>query len=119
MGGYFSSAGNGRGRPEVATIDNWRGLAATFAASPATLIIAPAAILAEADWLESLAAARVEPARWAALPNRIVMLSPASARDAAETLDQDGGARDMAAVEGRLARLLGQPSPTFRPTSIR
>ena len=114
-GRVFLLGGSGRAGPEVASIENWRGLAATLAASPATLIIAPAAILAEAGWLESLAAAGVEPARWAALPSRIVMLSPASARDAAEALDQEGGARDMSAVEGRLARLLGPPSPIPAP----
>ena len=40
------------------------------------------------------------------IPNRIVMLPAASALAAADALDQDGGARDLAAVEDRLARAL-------------
>ena len=81
-------------------------------ASPAgAVIIAPAAILAETDWLERLASTRIEPAAWGRIPNRIVMLAAASALDAVDELDQDGGARDLAAVEGRLARLFGPPAP--------
>ena len=101
---------------EVTVVADWRSLAATLAASRrAPLIIAPAAILAEADWLEPLALTHIGQARWAALPNRIIMLSPASARNAAEALDQEGGAREVAAVEDRLARLLGPPSPIPAP----
>jgi phosphatidylglycerophosphate synthase len=101
----------GRAEPGVAVIAGWRSLAATFAAArPTALIVAPAAILAETDWLERLASARIEPAAWAAIPNRIVMLSPAFARAAAEALDE-GGARDLDAVGDRLARSLGPPGP--------
>ena len=57
------------------------------------LIIAPAAILAETDWLERLASTRIEPAAWGRIPNRIVMLAAASASDAVDELDRDGGAR--------------------------
>ena len=59
----------------VAAIADWRSLAATLSSSQsAPLIIAPATILAETDWLERLASTRIEPAAWAAIPNRIVML---------------------------------------------
>ena len=38
------------------------------------VIIAPAAILGETDWLERLASTRIEPAGWGIIPNRIVVL---------------------------------------------
>ena len=77
----------------------------------APLILAPAAILAEADWLEQIASARIEPAAWAALPGRIVMASAASAPAAADALNEDGGVRDLRRRESRLARLFGPPAP--------
>ncbi len=77
----------------------------------APLIIAPAAILAEADWLERIASIPIEPAAWAALPGRILMLPAASAPAAADALNEDGGVRDLAAAESRLARLFGPPAP--------
>jgi phosphatidylglycerophosphate synthase len=102
--------GKGRAAARVAAIADWRRLATTLAsAQTAPLIIAPAAILAENDWLELLGSARIEPAAWAAIPNRIVMLPAASAPDVAGALDEGGGARDLAAVESRVARLFGPP----------
>jgi 1L-myo-inositol 1-phosphate cytidylyltransferase / CDP-L-myo-inositol myo-inositolphosphotransferase len=92
-------------------IADWRSLVAALSAHKAPLIIAPAAVLAETDWLERLASAKIEPAAWAAIPNRTVMLSAALAVPAADTLDADGGARDLGAVEDRLARLFGSPAP--------
>ena len=79
-------------------------------ASGAPLILAPAAILAEADWLEQAASTRIEPAAWATLPGRIVMLPAASAPAAADALNEDGGVRDLAAAESRFARLFGPPA---------
>ena len=109
-GQVFLLGGNVRGTPGAAIAD-WRGLAASFPSSqPAPLIIAPAAILAEADWLERLASTRIEPAQWARIPNRIVVLSAASASEAVDALDMDGGARDLADVEARLARRFGPPA---------
>jgi 1L-myo-inositol 1-phosphate cytidylyltransferase / CDP-L-myo-inositol myo-inositolphosphotransferase len=107
--------GNGRMTVGAVAIADWRSLAATLSAHTAPLIIAPAAVLAETDWLERLASARIEPAAWATIPNRIVMLSAASAPAAADALDGDGGARDLAAVEDRLARRFGPPAT---PTGI-
>ncbi len=75
------------------------------------MIIAPAAILAETDWLERLASTRIEPAAWGRIPNRIVVLAAASALAAMDALGLDGGAQDLAAVEGRLARRFGPPAP--------
>ena len=39
------------------------------------------------------------------------MLAAASALEAVEELNRDGGARDLGGVEGRLARLFGPPAP--------
>jgi 1L-myo-inositol 1-phosphate cytidylyltransferase / CDP-L-myo-inositol myo-inositolphosphotransferase len=110
-GQVFLLGGNVQGTPGAGIAD-WRSLAASFLSSqPAPLIIAPAAILAEADWLERLASTRIEPARWARIPNRIVVLSAASALEAVDALGLDGGARDLANVEARLARRFGPPAP--------
>jgi 1L-myo-inositol 1-phosphate cytidylyltransferase / CDP-L-myo-inositol myo-inositolphosphotransferase len=90
---------------------DWRDLAAALAHSPAPIIIAPASILAETDWLERLASMRIEPAAWGRIPNRIVVLAVTSALGAVDEPDRDGGARDLGAVESRLARLFGPPAP--------
>jgi phosphatidylglycerophosphate synthase len=102
------SASKARG---IAAFADWRSLVATLASTPpASVVIAPATILAKADWLERLASARIEPAGWGIIPNRIVMLPSASASDAADALDHDGGARDWADVEARLASRFGPPA---------
>jgi 1L-myo-inositol 1-phosphate cytidylyltransferase / CDP-L-myo-inositol myo-inositolphosphotransferase len=107
----FLLGGSRRKAPGIAAVADWRSLAATLApAPPAPLVIAPAAILAETDWLERLASKRIEPAGWATVPNRIVMLPAPSAAHAADALDHDGGARDWADIESRLARRLGPPA---------
>src|ERR1700722_8443201 len=81
--------------PGAAAIANWRDLAATLSLSHgATLVIAPAAILAETDWLERRASTRIEPAAWGRIPHRIVMLAAASAPDTVDELDRDSGAQD-------------------------
>ena len=107
----FLVRGGSPNTPGMAAIADWRSLAATLAsASPASLVIAPAAILAKADWLERLASARIEPAGWGIISNRIAILPAASACDAADTLDRDGGARDWTDVEARLASRFGPPA---------
>jgi 1L-myo-inositol 1-phosphate cytidylyltransferase / CDP-L-myo-inositol myo-inositolphosphotransferase len=104
--------GDGQGAPGTSAIANWRSLAASFPSShTAPFIIAPAAILAETDWLERLASTRIEPAAWATIPNRIVMLAARSASEVVDELDRDGGARSAADVEARLARRFGPPAP--------
>ena len=111
-GQVFLLAGNGAATPGVAAIPDWSRAAATFTSSHAApLIIAPAAILAETDWLERLALTRIEPAAWATIPDRIVMLAAASVPDALAALGEEGGARDLIAVQGRLARRFGPPAP--------
>jgi 1L-myo-inositol 1-phosphate cytidylyltransferase / CDP-L-myo-inositol myo-inositolphosphotransferase len=110
-GGVFLLSANADASVGLASIPDWRRLAATLASPQAApLVIVPAAILAETDWLERLAEARIEPAAWAAIPNRIVMIAAASAPDAVEALDEKGGARHLVAVERRLARRFGSPA---------
>jgi phosphatidylglycerophosphate synthase len=111
-GQVFLLARNGSATPGVAAIPNWSCLAAIFTSThTAPAFIAPTAILAETDWLERLAQALIEPAAWAAIPNRICMLAAASAPDALAALDEEGGAHDLMAVENRLARRFGPPAP--------
>jgi phosphatidylglycerophosphate synthase len=103
--------GGSRNTPGMAAIADWQSLAPTLASAlPVSLVIAPAAILAETGWLERLASMRIAPAAWGTIPNRIVVLAPASALNALDALGADGGARDWAAVEGRLAQRLGPPA---------
>jgi phosphatidylglycerophosphate synthase len=68
------------------------------------------AILPEAGWLKRLASTQIEPAAWAAVPHRIVMLAPASALEALRALDEESGTNDLGAVERRLARRFGSPA---------
>jgi 1L-myo-inositol 1-phosphate cytidylyltransferase / CDP-L-myo-inositol myo-inositolphosphotransferase len=90
---------------------SWRALAMTLKSGQAApLVIAPAAILAETEWLERLKEARIEPAAWAAIPNRIVMVAARSALSALDALDEIGGSEAMSAVESRLERRFGAPA---------
>jgi phosphatidylglycerophosphate synthase len=107
----FLLGGDSRKAPGIAPVADWTSLAASLVpAQPASLILAPAAILAESDWLERLASARVEPAGWGTIPNRIVMLPAASVAEAADALDRGGGARGLREVEARLASRFGPPA---------
>jgi 1L-myo-inositol 1-phosphate cytidylyltransferase / CDP-L-myo-inositol myo-inositolphosphotransferase len=94
-----------------AGVPGWsRFVANLTSAHAAPLVIAPAAVLAETDWLERLAEAPVEPAAWAAVPNRVAVIAAASAADALQALDEADAARDLSAVEDRLARRFGPPA---------
>jgi 1L-myo-inositol 1-phosphate cytidylyltransferase / CDP-L-myo-inositol myo-inositolphosphotransferase len=107
----FLVGGDDRNAPGIAAVADWTSLAASLSlAPPASLVIAPAAILAEGDWLERLASARIEPAGWGTIPNRIVMLPAASVPDAADALDQGSAARGLREVETRLASRFGPPA---------
>jgi 1L-myo-inositol 1-phosphate cytidylyltransferase / CDP-L-myo-inositol myo-inositolphosphotransferase len=92
--------------PGATAIADWSSLALQ-PSQPARLIIAPATVLAETVWLERLAAIEIEPAAWAAIPHRIVVLAAPALADAISVLRPEGGARDMAAVEERLTRRFG------------
>jgi 1L-myo-inositol 1-phosphate cytidylyltransferase / CDP-L-myo-inositol myo-inositolphosphotransferase len=89
-------------------IPNWRRLADVLAPSQAaSLVIAPATILSETDWLQRLAATQVEPAFWAARLNRIVVLAPMAVPEALTVLDAEGGAYNIAEVQDRLTQRFG------------
>lgn len=95
--------------PGTTAITDWSSLADALQPSQAApLIIAPATILAETDWLKILAATQIEPAAWAAIPHRIVVLAATALPDALTALQTEGGALDMAAVEERLTRRFGR-----------
>ena len=96
--------------PGIASVTSWRALATAFAPhQPAALIIAPATVLAESEWLERLNDAQIKPATWATISHRVVMLAAAAVPQALAVLDAEGGAYDLATVEDRLTRRLGAP----------
>jgi len=107
----FLLGGGDRNAPGIVPVADWKSLAASLSsASPASLIIAASAILAEGDWLERLASARIEPAGWGTIPNRIVILPAASVPDAADALDLGSAAQGLREVEARLASRFGSPA---------
>jgi 1L-myo-inositol 1-phosphate cytidylyltransferase / CDP-L-myo-inositol myo-inositolphosphotransferase len=109
-GKVFLLGAKGPTPPGAAAIADWRALTGVLSSSHTEpVIIAPAEILAETDWLERLASTRIEPANWGRIPNRIVVLAAAFALSAGDELDRSGAAQDFAAVENRLARLFGPP----------
>jgi 1L-myo-inositol 1-phosphate cytidylyltransferase / CDP-L-myo-inositol myo-inositolphosphotransferase len=109
-GRIFSLARDHAVPPGIVTIPNWSYLESVLVPSQiAPLLIVPAAILSETDWLERLAKMRIEPATWATAPHRIVMLTAAAVPDALAVLQTDGGAYDLAAVQDRLTHRFGSP----------
>jgi 1L-myo-inositol 1-phosphate cytidylyltransferase / CDP-L-myo-inositol myo-inositolphosphotransferase len=94
--------------PWMPVVTDWRNLAARSSSfETARVVIAPAAILVETDWLQRLPTARLERGAWAATSNRMVVLPAGLNSDIVDTLE---GAEDMAAVEGRLADRFGPPT---------
>jgi phosphatidylglycerophosphate synthase len=110
-GQIFLLARDHAAQPGIVTISNWSHLAsATMPSQASPLFIVPATILSETNWLERLAETRIEPAAWAAIPQRIVMLAAAEVPDALAALHAEGGAYDFAAVQDRLTRRFGPPA---------
>jgi 1L-myo-inositol 1-phosphate cytidylyltransferase / CDP-L-myo-inositol myo-inositolphosphotransferase len=110
-GQVFLLGAKGPAASGAAGIADWRDLTAVLPLSlTEPIIIAPAAILAETEWLERLASTRIEPANWGRIPDRIIALAAASAVRAVDELHSGGAAQNLAAVEGRLARLFGPPA---------
>jgi phosphatidylglycerophosphate synthase len=110
-GEVFLLGAKGPTTPGPPAIADWRALTAVIPSShTAPVVIVPGAILAEIDWLERLASTRIEPANWGRIPDRIIVLAAASAVRAVDELDSGGAAQNLAAVEGRLARLFGPPA---------
>ncbi len=97
--------------PAIVTVADWKSLGAALGTDgTAPLVIAPATVLAEIGWLERLARTRLAHVRWAAIPDRVVMLSPAAACEALAALAAEDGARDFAAIQERLVSVLGAPA---------
>jgi len=93
----------------ITAISNWSTLTDALAQQPGPLIIAHAAILTEPDWLARLTETQTEPARWAAMPHKIILLAASAAADALAVLDTDKGAYDLTAAQERLKRHFGAP----------
>ena len=106
-GAIFLLARERAAPPATTAIADWTGIAAALSSQGTALVIAPASIVAEPAWLMRLAAMRIAPAAWAAIPDRIAVLAATVVRDALASLQADGGAFDMAAVEQRLGRRFG------------
>jgi phosphatidylglycerophosphate synthase len=100
--------GEAAATPEAVSVSDWADLAARLPPGrTAPLAIAPAAVLAEKDWLEKLVGnGAPQPIVWAAAADRIVMLAAAKAPDALRALDERG-ATDLRAVETALGALFG------------
>ena len=94
----------------ITAISNWTTLTDALGQQPGPLIIAHAAILAEPDWLARLTETQTEPARWAAMPHKIILLAASVAADALAVLDADKGAYDLTAAQERLTRHFGAPA---------
>jgi 1L-myo-inositol 1-phosphate cytidylyltransferase / CDP-L-myo-inositol myo-inositolphosphotransferase len=98
-----------RGAPPGTTmIVDWSRLADALLPSQTTsLVIAPATILSETGWLKGLAATQIEQAAWAAILDRIIVLTATAVPDALTVLQAEGGASDLSAVQERLTRRFG------------
>ena len=90
----------------VTALADWNEIV-SLSSPAAALVIAPASIVAEPGWLMRLAAMRVAPVAWAAIPGRVAVLADAAVPDALSLLQADGGALDMTAVQQRLRRRFG------------
>lgn len=106
-GRIFLFAPDGAAPPCATAIAHWTQLADALLSPSAPLVIAPATILAETAWLMRAARMRIEPAAWAALPNRVAVVAAPSVRDALSLLQADDAAFDIAVVEQRLGRRFG------------
>ena len=62
---------------------------------------------------------QIEPAAWAAIPRRIIVLAATAVTDALAPLQAEGGAHDMTAVQDRLTRRFGPRGGSSRAKSIR
>ena len=93
--------------PGVTAIADWNEVASALSSQAAALVIAPANIVVEPEWLTRLARIRIAPAAWATIPHRIAVLAETVVPDALSLLQADGGAFDMTAVEQRLGRRFG------------
>src|SRR5262245_38745802 len=93
----------------ITAISNWSSLADACAMQPGPLIITHASILAEPDWLTQLTEIQTEPARWAATPHKIILISAPAVASALAAMEADKGAYDLVAAQERLTCQFGAP----------
>ncbi len=94
----------------ITAISNWGSLGDVSTMQPGLLIIAHAAILAEPDWLARLTETQTGPARWAAMPHKMIVIAASAVGAALAALDTDKGAYDLTAVQERLTQHFGTPA---------
>ena len=94
----------------VTAIFDWSNVADACALQPGPLIIAHAAILAETDWLTQLAETRIQSARWASIPHKIIVVAASAVAETLAVLDADEGAYDLTVAQKRLTRHFGVPA---------
>lgn len=98
------------GIPEIAAFSGWADFEAGLPSGRCwRLVIAPANVLAEGDWLQTLVEREDAPAAWAAQPGRVILVAAAAAREALIALDE-AGATDFAAIHSTLSRRFGLPA---------
>src|SRR6185436_14843623 len=71
----------------ITAISNWSTLTDALAQQPGPLIVAHATILAEPDWLARLTETQAAPARWAAMPHKMILLAAPVVADALAVLE--------------------------------
>jgi phosphatidylglycerophosphate synthase len=75
------------------------------------LVIAANDILAETGWLKEAAGTELDAGRWAAAPDRLILVPATLARPALAALGDEPRPESLAAVADRLTQRLGPPSP--------
>src|SRR5262245_17478293 len=113
--GVFLLAPDQDAPADIRKISDWHGLADALASCGGALVIAPANILSETEWLEKLSATRIEPGAWAAINHVVIVLGAEALSDALSVLDSDGAARGLTAVEERLRARFGPPAVISLP----
>jgi len=86
---------------------DWSSIARVPQLQTAPLVIAPATIVAETDWFETLADVPVNGVAWAAMPDHLIVLRATAVPDALAALQEQGEADDMRVVQDCLTRRFG------------
>ena len=111
LGTVYWQGDEGSAPDGAIAVADWAGLAAQLQDRPATpLVLVPANLLAETDWLEALAGTRVAAGIWAAVPGRLALIAPASTAEALSALAAGGGASEFAAALQTLTDRFGIPA---------
>jgi phosphatidylglycerophosphate synthase len=96
--------------PGTTAVSDWDSLAdALLPYQSTSLVIAPATVLAETDWLRKLRTMQIEPGAWAATGQGVIVLSPAAVPAALAVLRTGGEPYTIAAVQPRLSTRFGSP----------